>query len=227
MTEAEWLASSNSEPMLAFLSRSHLGERKLRLLACAWAREWWRYLREPGKDAVETAERFADGRAGRPELVAACKSVCQARQVIQNELAGHRRGDRTFRFVWLAREAIEAASYATDLAWSIRACLTAAHRTGEVSSLGDSYTRGMLVHDIFGNPFHSVAVDAEWLARSSGTAIDLAASIYETREFDRVPQLADALEKAGCPDDDLLSHLRGPGPHVLGCWALDLLLEKS
>src|SRR5260370_181803 len=38
---------------------------------------------------------------------------------------------------------------------------------------------------------------------------------------------ADAFEDAGCADADILSHLRGPGPHVRGCWALDLLLGKS
>jgi hypothetical protein len=39
--------------------------------------------------------------------------------------------------------------------------------------------------------------------------------------------LADALEDAGCTDADILSHLRSPGPHVRGCWALDLLLGKE
>ena len=42
----------------------------------------------------------------------------------------------------------------------------------------------------------------------------------------RLPILADALEDAGCTSPELLDHLRGPGPHVLGCWALDLLLMK-
>ena len=44
---------------------------------------------------------------------------------------------------------------------------------------------------------------------------------------DRLAVLADALEEAGCDNADLLSHLRGPGPHVRGCWALDLLLGKE
>jgi hypothetical protein len=26
---------------------------------------------------------------------------------------------------------------------------------------------------------------------------------------------------------DILGHLRGPGPHVRGCWPIDLCLEKS
>jgi hypothetical protein len=39
--------------------------------------------------------------------------------------------------------------------------------------------------------------------------------------------LSDALEEAGCDKEDILNHLRGPGPHVRGCWALDLLLGKE
>ncbi|HKB40626.1 MAG TPA: hypothetical protein VKD72_29640, partial [Gemmataceae bacterium] len=43
----------------------------------------------------------------------------------------------------------------------------------------------------------------------------------------RLAVLADALEDAGCSDADLLSHLRGSGPHVRGCWAVDLILGKQ
>jgi hypothetical protein len=53
------------------------------------------------------------------------------------------------------------------------------------------------------------------------------AAIAEDRAFDRLPILADALEDAGCDDGDLLAHLRGDGPHVRGCWALDLVLERG
>jgi hypothetical protein len=55
----------------------------------------------------------------------------------------------------------------------------------------------------------------------------LAHGIYDQRAFDDLPILADALEEAGCQDADILGHCRQPGPHVLGCWAVDLLLGKS
>jgi hypothetical protein len=42
-----------------------------------------------------------------------------------------------------------------------------------------------------------------------------------------MPILADAMEDAGCTDADILDHLRGPGPHVRGCWVLDLLLGEG
>jgi len=37
----------------------------------------------------------------------------------------------------------------------------------------------------------------------------------------------DALAEAGCSNQDILSHCRGPGPHVRGCWVVDLLLGKE
>jgi len=47
------------------------------------------------------------------------------------------------------------------------------------------------------------------------------------RAFDRLPILADALQDAGCDHADILTHLRGGGPHVRGCWAPDLILGKT
>ena len=57
--------------------------------------------------------------------------------------------------------------------------------------------------------------------------LNLAQAIYEERRFGDLPVLADALEEAGCTDADILSHCRGPGPHVRGCWVVDLLLGKQ
>jgi hypothetical protein len=42
-----------------------------------------------------------------------------------------------------------------------------------------------------------------------------------------VPILADALEDAGCTDEAILAHCRGPGPHVQGCWLVDLIVESQ
>jgi hypothetical protein len=39
--------------------------------------------------------------------------------------------------------------------------------------------------------------------------------------------LADALEEAGSDQTDLLTHLRSRGPHVQGCWAVDLVFDKK
>jgi len=84
-----------------------------------------------------------------------------------------------------------------------------------------------LIHDIFGNPFHTVSLNTAWLTWNDGTIPKLAHAIYDERVFDRMPILADALEEAGCTDANILEHFRAPGPHVRGCWAVDILLGNS
>ena len=61
----------------------------------------------------------------------------------------------------------------------------------------------------------------------------MAQVIYEDRDLPsghldnaRLAVLGDALEDAGCTDADILKHCRGSGPHVRGCWVVDLLLGK-
>jgi hypothetical protein len=80
---------------------------------------------------------------------------------------------------------------------------------------------------IVGNPFRRPTIPQAILAWNDSTVPTLAQAIYEERAFDRLPILADALEDAGCADPDLLGHLRSAGPHVRGCWALDLILGKG
>ena len=67
------------------------------------------------------------------------------------------------------------------------------------------------------------------LAWDGGIAVQLASRIYEERDFSPASTgvLGDALEEAGLTDQELLEHLRWPGPHVRGCFVVDLLLGKS
>src|SRR6266545_5825376 len=78
--------------------------------------------------------------------------------------------------------------------------------------------------DIFGNPFRPLAFAREW---RTDTAVALARQMYESRDFSAMPILADALQDAGCDHEDILSHCRGDGPHVRGCWVVDLVLGKE
>jgi hypothetical protein len=84
-----------------------------------------------------------------------------------------------------------------------------------------------LLREIFVNPFRPVAVDPSWLRWHDGTVAKVATTIYEERAFDRLPVLADALEEAGCRNADILNHCRQPGPHVRGCWVVDLLTGRN
>jgi hypothetical protein len=54
-----------------------------------------------------------------------------------------------------------------------------------------------------------------------------ARAIYDSHAFDRLPELAVALERHGWKDAEVLEHLRSPAPHARGCWAVDMLLSKT
>ena len=84
-----------------------------------------------------------------------------------------------------------------------------------------------LFKEIMGNPFRQPTVQREWLTWNDAVVPKLARAIYEHRQFEHCTILADALEDAGCTNTDILDHLRSPGPHVRGCWPVDLLLGKS
>jgi hypothetical protein len=58
MTESEWLAFLDPQPMLTFLGDSgRASEGKLRLFACACCRLVWPLLRQGSQLAVQSAER--------------------------------------------------------------------------------------------------------------------------------------------------------------------------
>jgi len=83
----------------------------------------------------------------------------------------------------------------------------------------------VLLREIFNNAFRTV--DHAWLDHNGGVVRSLAQAIYEERRFEGMPVLADALQEAGCSADQILSHCRGPNDHVLGCWVLDLFLDRE
>src|SRR5262249_28960164 len=88
-----------------------------------------------------------------------------------------------------------------------------------------------LLRDMFATLFRSVVIAPTWRARD---VITLARAAYNERLLPsghldpaRLAVLADALEEAGCSEQAILDHLRGPGHHIRGCWAVDLLLAKE
>ena len=55
--------------------------------------------------------------------------------------------------------------------------------------------------------------------------MSLARGVYERREFSAMPILADAIQDAGCDDEDILSHCRDTSrTHVRGFWVVYLVL---
>lgn len=209
MTEQDWLACTDPTPMLDFL-QDKASERKLRLFACAWCRCVWVSLTEkPFRDAVEVAERFADGSASKNDLAAARKTSGAALE--RCGLAG-----------------VAGPAYsALGCAWSttrMPVMSAAMYPTWVFNQEAEKQQQASMLRDLVGNPFDSVPVDPSWLTPA---VVKLAQSIYDKRAFNRLLLLADALEEAGCADTDILGHCRQPGPHVRGCWVVDMLLGKE
>jgi hypothetical protein len=91
-----------------------------------------------------------------------------------------------------------------------------------------------LLRDVAGPPSHRISLGPALLGWDQGTLVKLAQAAYDERlppegtlDTPRLAVLADALEDAGCTHADILDHLRGPGPHVRGCWVVDVVLGKS
>jgi hypothetical protein len=218
MTEAEWLVSIDPTPMLEFL-RGKVSDRKLRLFAVACCHRVWHLLPdERSRKAVEVAERYADEKAIREEVLVA---LSEAKKV-----KGFRRQVTGIRHQTPKLAAALSLSLNTEQRFLIHVAGNAACLTEEKDKpdAQEQHLQCELLRDIFGNPFRPVAVDRSWL---TSTVVSLATGIYEERAFDRLPVLADALQDAGCENQTVLDHCRGPGEHVRGCWVIDLLLGKT
>jgi hypothetical protein len=128
---------------------------------------------------------------------------------------------------WAARDAAEAAAMAasTRLDPDRVAAKTRSARTFTSDPPVDECA---LLRDLVGNLLRPLpSIDPGSVAWNDGAVGKLAQAVYENPAFDRLAVLADALEEAGCTDTDILQHCRGPGPHVRGCWVVDLILSKG
>jgi hypothetical protein len=230
MDERQWLGCGDPEALLRHLPHE-LSERKLRLFACACCRRAWRALvDERSRHAVEAAERFVDGRADASELAAAWRDARAA--AMQTRLL----------VSWAAADAGRPLSaWATALHASRRARWAIegdSHRwwapwRGRLARRREEKCQSDLVRDLFGTS-RRLRIDPAWLAWRGGAIPNVARAVYEERALPsghldaaRLAVLADMLEESGCSDAVLLSHLRGPGPHVRGCFAVDAVLGKS
>jgi hypothetical protein len=218
--EVDWLTSTSPGPLLGHLGAG-ADQRKLRLFVCAWASDVWHLLTDSRSgDAVLVAEAFTDGTVDRAALVQAHAGAAAARDAIST-CGGRLRsgGKRSRRGGWASVRAADLARVAADPALSLRSVFELL----EWENVTREYAAAERVRDLFGNPFRPVTFDPRW--RTSDVA-GLARSIYEDRAFDRMPLLSDALMDAGCADEQVLGHCRGDGPHVRGCWVVDLVLGK-
>lgn len=173
------------------------------------------------REAVVTAERFADGEAKWGEVVpynALMEELQQRRWV---EVPGHNEPGVTQDKEWSA------------LCWAAVAVTRDVFNGGQDMGTGldgnaavlnqtvSPAIQATLLRCIFGNPWQRLTTEKpsgkhevvgyidRWLAWNDGVIRKLAEMIYAERAFDRMPMLADALETAGCTDADILNHCRG------------------
>jgi hypothetical protein len=197
MTEEQWLACQYPLPMLTHVRRKATG-RRLRLFAAAYARWLGRGLRPREEGGLLLASSLAEQWAD----------------------SG-------------ARPAAADANYVTLKHHPWRAAVVTAggvHRDDPPDDPG-RVCQVALMRDLFGNPFRPLTLDRSALTPSVAS---LAEATYEHRELPsghlelaRLAVLSDALEEAGCTDAAVLIHLRSPGPHVRGCWAVDLVMGRT
>jgi hypothetical protein len=228
MTELEWLACTDPADMLRFL-RGRAGDRKLRLFAIACCRHVWHLFDdERSRLAVEASERYVEGMISRDEL-RRCQS--QARAATMDFWRKIRKAPGSLPNA-PARQAVAECAAEPLLAARVAgeastACVWAGSQVLEVMRAAKEAEKAFqcdLLRDLFGNPFRPVAGDpSAWPPE----AVALAETIYDHRSFERLPELAQVLQEAGCTQADLLSHLRGAGQHARGCWALDRILSKD
>jgi hypothetical protein len=210
MTEAEWLGCAEPRQMLAHLGQTAT-ERKLRLFGCACCRRVSESL-EPllgpfteGRNGIEVAERYADRQADDDEM--------RRMHDILDEAGNMRYGSVDFV---TSHERSELVLCCDAAIWDLDGVSPV--------SLTEENTQASLARDIFGNPFRPVALSPSWRI---DTSLSLARQMYEARDFTAMPILADALQDAGCDNEDILAHCRGSSPHVRGCWVVDLVLGRE
>jgi hypothetical protein len=240
VTEAEWLACLEPQPMLEHLQsvgvwRTRAGRRKMRLFSCACCRRIGDVLDHVGRTAVAVCEEFAEGRLSKPDV-----SEFQA-GLLHGHLRGRVRPTPQNLALWACEHAISHSDLvmrARSVAYLVRAVIAGgdAHHavlTGAPLNLYARYPDALraeeaaqcsLLRCLSGNPFRPVAILLTWRTPS---AVGLARAAYEEQKFDLLPVLGDALEDSGCAESALLGHLRGPGPHLRACWALELLLAQA
>jgi hypothetical protein len=237
MTENDWLSCADTDLMLVYLEAlPAFTGRKARLFAVACCRRYWDRLDERCRGTIEVAERFADRRANTQELLDAWQGLSGVKKHVERA---------AWSSAWPVNNGMADASAHCAASWasaftSWMMAGTAHKNSGcpapkschlddqspawKSGYAAEQAAQAAVLRDLLGNPFHPVVADDSW---RTPDVVTLAGHIYHDRAADLMPELADTLEDAGCQDADLLTHLRGPGPHARGCWAMDALLGKS
>jgi hypothetical protein len=232
MNATKWAASRTSRTMLDAL-KGKLSERKLRLIGVACARRVVdSYKFTECADALDLVEQTVDGTATAKERKQLVRSVAEVRRLCN---APQRTVPKRYHGY--------PAKFITGAVWDI-SCEPVGEPSERLARIHDSISEALeslcalwrvpskerlrqahILREIVGNPFPPVAFDA-W---RSSTAVAVAKQMYDSRDFGAMPILADALQDAGCDNDEVLNHCRNKPAveHFRGCWVVDGVLGKS
>lgn len=242
MNEREWLDGEKTGTLIAHAKKVG-SERKLRLFALACCRRIEHLLVDKRSVAALAAlENYIEGKCTSAELEHHCLESKQAVDAIEAPLRDEHGVVRTnaqsmaaCAVKWAVNSNITPQSAISSVAlWSSGSVTSVIYDRIQVriaefvaAERAETLVQCQLIRDICGNPFRRPKIDSTCLEWRDGTIIKLAQTIYLDQVFDELPILADALEEAGCTDADVMSHCRGPRPHVRGCWVVDLILGKA
>jgi hypothetical protein len=209
MTEAEWLAATDPSAMLESLL-GNSSDRKLRLFNCYCCRRLSSAVRGYMDRAVlEAAEHFAEVNISSEEM--------EAKRDMWYDF------HHPYPLPGTWQRALDLTTM-TDSQIRIR-LIAATVALSSSDQKNEAAVQANLLRELFGPfPFSPVILNPSWL---TSTVLALARGIYQEKAFDRMPILADALQDAGCDNEEILNHCRQQGEHVRGCWVVDLLLNKT
>jgi hypothetical protein len=214
MTEGEWLAYAEHSKLFQCLRRHiPVDHRKYRLFLSACCRTFLPVLlkSQVTRNLIEMAEGYADGVAGRDELVRAKRMSLRAVKNnlrLETAVRGVAHGlphRQVVDFPFFCLRPWRASNYNRP---------TVAQQRRLVR----------IIRDIFGNPFRPINLDPAWL---TSTVVAFARQMYDSRDFSAMPILADALQDAGCENEEILKHCRGRGEHTRGCFVVDACLGRG
>jgi hypothetical protein len=212
MTEQEWQKSADPNSMLAFLN-GKVSNRKMRLFAIACCRRIWNDFGSY-EQVIAVGEAFADGSIPQERMERTAGLYQSPPDAGSPDCA-------SLAILGVLGPLTSAVELTNILAQIKHVIKTDPHKLEAWYWPLIGKAHAALVREIFGYPCRAWTVDPRWL---TSTVVALAQAIYDDRAFERMPILADALEDAGCINTEILAHCRGPGPHVRGCWVVDLLL---
>lgn len=215
MTETEWLTSNDPWSLLQVVERSRPAERKVRLLNAAICRRFWDYLPEASKAILVESELIADGLE---ECVDDMELCWRANAVVGTIDRGYL--TKWFPSAKVRRDAAAAVCYAVipNELWGAVGYFWAL----DPKEKGPHST---IIRDVFGDLFRPAAPMNPSLLMPHILA--LARDMYDSRAFERMPELGKALREAGCTNEEILGHCEQEGLHCRGCWLVDVLLGKK